>query len=475
MKDIREQRIETRLKLKENGVNPYGGKFSRTFNIKQIIENYKQEIEVVVSGRVMNVRKHGKTMFLDLKDFSGKVQLYIKKDDTDKEKQLLIDSLDIGDILGVKGRLFKSRTEEITIMVDDFNILSKSLRPLPEKWHGLKDVETRYRQRYLDLIVNDDVKDCFIKRTQIIKQIRKFLDDKDFLEVETPMMQSVAGGAAAKPFVTHHNSLDMDLYLRIAPELYLKRLIVGGFEKIYEINRNFRNEGISPTHNPEFTMLEIYSAYDDYKDMMDLCESLISCLVENIIKTNKVEIHGKEIDFSLPWQKKTMLEIVKEHTDIDFNNCDIKEVAKKFKIENADKINKEEIMNIVFEEAVEDKLINPTFIIDYPAILCPLSKTKEQNSDIAERFELFIGGKEIANAYSELNDPIEQRERFLEQAEVRGEDEKYSLDEDFVRALEYGMPPAGGLGIGIDRLVMMLTGAENIRDVIFFPQLRKES
>jgi len=474
MKEIREQRIETSSKLKQKGLEPYGRKFIKENNFRWLIENFVEEKKVTSAGRIMNIRGHGKTFFMDIKDVTSKIQLYFKKDLLSQELAEILLMIDIGDIVGFTGRLFKTKTGELTIFVDEFTILSKSIRPLPEKWHGLKDVEIRYRQRYLDLIVNDDVRDRFIVRSKLIKETRAFLESKSFMEVETPMMQAIAGGAAARPFVTHHNTLDLDLYLRIAPELYLKRLLVGGFEKIFEINRNFRNEGISPWHNPEFTMIEVYSAYDDYKDMMNLTEELVEHLLNNVIHKTTVTVDDKEINFARPWRVLSMKDSLKEYAGIDIDNSDLSSLKKQFCKNIKNEISKEEIMNIVFEEAVEHKLINPTFIVDYPACLCPLSKTKKENPAIAERFELFIGGKEVANAYSELNDPIEQKERFLQQSASKEADETYSMDEDFIRALEFGMPPAGGLGIGIDRLVMVLTGASNVRDVILFPQLRKE-
>ena len=463
MSDFREQRIEKVEMLKQKGIDPFGKKFNKEFSLAYLHDNYEENKQVSSAGRIMNIRAHGKSIFMDLRDDTCKIQIYFKNDD-------LVSTLDIGDIIGVHGKLTKTRTGEITIFVEEFTYLAKALRPLPEKWHGLKDVEIRYRQRYLDLLVNDEVKNRFLQRSRIIREIRSFLDGKNFIEVETPMMQSIAGGAAARPFITHHNTLDMDLYLRIAPELFLKRLLVGGFEKIYEINRNFRNEGISPRHNPEFTMLEIYSAYDDYEDMMKLTEDLVSYLIQNVIKADKIKLGENEIDFSTPWKRISMYDAVREYAGIDIKNCNLKTLDKKYDLPKS--VSPEEVLNIIFEEEVEAKLINPTFITDYPAILCPLSKTKKDNPSIAERFEFFIGGQEIANAYSELNNPIEQKERFMHQADSREEGHSYSMDEDFVKALEYGMPPAGGLGIGIDRLVMMLTGVENVREVILFPQLR---
>jgi lysyl-tRNA synthetase class 2 len=475
MDDLREQRLRKRQELIDAHCDPYGRKFVKTASIHQLLKDFDLNQEVEVAGRVMLMRGHGKTMFADLRDDSGKIQLYIRKDTLGDEAMALAKKIDVGDFISVKGKLFLTRTKEKTIFVDSFQFLSKSILPLPEKFHGLKDMETRYRQRYVDLIMNQDVKERFRTRSKIVRMIRRFLDDRDFIEVETPMMQSIAGGAAAKPFVTHHNTLDMALFLRIAPELYLKRLLVGGFEKVYEINRNFRNEGISPRHNPEFTMLELYSAYDNYEDMMNITEEIVLHLINELWEGTSIKIEGTTIDFQTPWRRLSMKAAVKEYAGIDFDTENHLEIAKKFHMNLDENPCKESVMGYVFEEAVEDKLINPTFIIDFPTILCPLSKTSKDDPAISERFELIINRQEIANAYSELNDPIEQANRFKGQSSGCDEEESYSYDEDFVRALEYGMPPAGGLGIGIDRLVMLLTGVTNIREVILFPQLRRET
>jgi lysyl-tRNA synthetase class 2 len=381
-------------------------------------------------------------------------------------------------LVGIEGRVFRTQKGEISIHVESMVYLSKSLHPLPEKWHGLKDVELRYRQRYLDLIVNPEVKEVFIKRSQIIKEIRNYLDDKGFLEVETPMMQPIPGGATARPFITHHNALDMDLYLRVAPELYLKRLLIGGLEKVYEINRSFRNEGISTRHNPEFTMLEIYQAYADYEDMMALTEELISRVVLKVNGSMQVEFEGQVIDFSTPWKRVQMLEAIKEHTGLDFNTItddeSARQSARALGLEIDDQASRGEVINEVFEARVEEHLIQPTFVYGHPVEISPLAKRNREHPELTDRFEVFIMQREIANAFSELNDPIDQKQRFVRQAAKRagGDAEAHMMDEDYIAAMEYGMPPAGGLGIGIDRLVMLITGSPSIRDVILFPTLR---
>lgn len=474
---LRREKLE---QLRANQVEPYGGKFTKTHLNREITENFAvcQEKEVAVAGRLMARRFHGKTTFADLQDISGRIQLYLRLSDLGEEAYNLFGKLDLGDIIGVEGRVFKTRMGEVTIAVKKFTLLAKSLRVLPEKWHGLKDVELRYRQRYLDLIMNPEVKDTFLLRSKIIQAIRRFLDQRGFLEVETPMMHPVAGGAAARPFITHHNALDMDLYLRIAPELYLKRLLVGGLEKVYEINRNFRNEGISTRHNPEFTMLELYQAYADYYDMMNLTEELISAVALETLGVTRVLYEGEVIELAPPYRRMTMLEAVRQYTGIDFNAFDGDQAALRavagLGIEVARTDTWGSLLNRVFEEKVEEKLILPTFIFDYPIEVSPLAKRKEEDPRLTYRFELFISGREIANAFSELNDPVDQRMRFQEQLEKRlkGDEEAHMMDEDFLTALEYGMPPAGGLGIGIDRLVMLLTGSPSIRDVILFPLMR---
>ncbi len=466
------------------GVNAYGGRFEVTSRIGELKNAFTEGREVVVAGRIMAVRLHGKSCFLDIKDSTGTMQGYIKADAVGAEKFAFIKAnVDIGDFAGLKGDTFTTRTGEPTVVVKEFTVLSKGLRPLPEKWHGLKDVETRYRQRYVDLIVNDEVKQTFIQRSKIVSHIRAFLDSKGFLEVETPMMQAIPGGAAGKPFRTHHEALDADLYLRIAPELYLKRLLVGGFEKVYEINRNFRNEGISIKHNPEFTMLEVYEAYSDCAGMMALTEELVTGIAKDVLGRTALEYQGKVIDLS-KWERVSFAELMKDQFGIlpeDPQEAWVKKLkAKGIEIEGKD-VSRTQIINIV-GELVEPKAHNhPVFVVDMFREMCPLAKVKQDNPLLTDRFELYMGGMEIANAYSELNDPIEQKARFLDDLKAAndpstapGTGNKRVMDEDFVTALEYGMPPAGGLGIGIDRLVMILTNAASIRDVILFPQLRPQ-
>ena len=464
--EIRKQRMEKLEILKNKNIEPYGRKYE-----KVKIKNIGEKGGVKTAGRIIALRKHGGASFADIVDTEGKIQLYFKKNIIGKEKSEIFKEIDIGDFIGVEGEIFKTKTGEKTILVKNFTVLSKSLKPLPEKWHGLRDIEIRFRKRYLDLLINKEVREKFIKRTKIIQFIRKYLNDLGFLEVETPMMHPIPGGAEAKPFITYHNTLEMNLYLRIAPELYLKRLLVGNFEKIYEINRSFRNEGISPLHNPEFTMLELYSAYGDYKEMMEITENLLTTLVKNLYGKLKITYQGKEIDFSLPWEKITWSDVFKK---VGITNWkDITAVREKIndfqlEVEEEKQNNLFELLDFVFKKKIQPDLINPTFVIDYPVEISPLAKSKKDNPEITERFELFIGGLEVANAYSELNDPIEQYTRFYEKA--KGDKEK--IDFDYIEALEYGMPPAGGLGIGIDRLVMILTDSPSIREVILFPLLR---
>lgn len=481
-KELKEIRLKKLNEIIKSGVDPYPVCYDVTHKAAEIKENFeeleKKKTNIKTAGRLMLIRMHGKAGFAHIKDETGMIQIYVRLDFVGEENFNLFKRVDIGDIIGVKGDVFKTHTGEITIKVDDFRLLAKSLLPLPEKWHGLQDIETRYRQRYLDLIMNDKVKDDFRVRSRIIQLIRKFLTDKGFLEVETPMMQPVYGGAYARPFITHHNALDIDLYLRIAPELYLKRLIVGGFEKVFELNRNFRNEGISTRHNPEFTMLELYQAYVDYNVMMSLCEDLICFVVENIKGNLEIEYQGMNLNFAKPWQRIKYIEGIKEFTGIDFVRIkDTKEARKeaaKIGIDVADNMSKWEIAQEIFEAKVEANLIQPTFVIDYPKELSPLAKGKRGNPEFVERFEPYIAGREIGNAFSELNDPQEQLRRFQEQMEKRkkGNMEAHPMDEDYITALEYGMPPTGGMGIGIDRLVMILIDTPSIRDTILFPLLR---
>jgi len=467
--------------LRKKGVNPFPYRYERNITAKEILLKYEKieheaSDEVKVAGRIITKRGHGKASFANLQDETGKIQIYGKLDVLGQQKYDIYEKLDIGDFIGVKGKIFRTKTGEITVRVDDFEVLCKSLHPLPEKWHGLTDKELRYRERYVDLIVNHDVKEVFIKRSRIISEIRKFLEAKGFLEVETPVLHMQAGGAAARPFKTHHNTLDMDLYLRIALELHLKRLIVGGFEKVFEIGRVFRNEGMSFKHNPEYTMLELYQAYADYNDIMKLTEELVSSVAKSVLGTTKVMFKGAEIDFKPPWPRITLHDALAKLGGIDINTDEkgLRAIAKKKGLEGHDELPVGKIINLLYDEFVEPKIVQPTFIIDYPIETSPLAKKKRDDPKLVERFEVVVCGMEIANAFSELNDPIDQRERFKQQVENRkaGDDEAESMDEDFLRALEYGMPPTGGLGIGIDRVVMFLTGSESIRDVLFFPHMR---
>jgi len=442
--------------------------------IPSILSRFEDKRKVRTAGRLMSRRVMGKSIFADLKDEGARIQIYAKRDDL-AEAFEGFKSLGIGDIIGIEGFLFVSKTGEKSIHIERFEVLSKITRTLPEKWHGLKDVETRYRHRYIDLIVNDQVRDTFRKRSQLIRDIRKFLDDKGFMEVETPMMHPIPGGARARPFVTHHNSLHVDLYLRVAPELYLKRLLVGGFEKVYEINRNFRNEGISVRHNPEFTMLELYQAYADYNDMMAMTEELISGLVRNLYGSDQVPYGEKSINFKRPWKKISFFGALKEKTGLDLKKMSARDAAKKLKLDkqiNLNDLEDVDVLNEIFDAHVQKDLWDPVFVVDYPTVMTPLARAKTEDPDLVYRFELFIANMEIANAFSELNDPVVQRERLEAQREMIGE--LKVIDEDFLMALEYGMPPAGGLGIGIDRLIMLLTNQHSIREVILFPQLRPQ-
>ncbi|MDD5237298.1 MAG: lysine--tRNA ligase [Candidatus Omnitrophica bacterium] len=476
LSEIIKQRKEKVSALKQKGIEPFGRGLSGRIPIQEARENFQEGKAVLLAGRLMAKRQHGKACFADLKDSTAKIQVYVKEDLIGKEKFDFFQDLDIGDIVAMQGELFKTHTQELTIKLTDLALLSKSLRPLPEKWHGLKDVEIRYRQRYLDIISSDEVKTIFQRRSQIISGIRRFFDERDYLEVETPMMHTVAGGAAGRPFKTFHNEYNMDLYLRIAPELYLKELLVAGLDRVYEINRSFRNEGVSTKHNPEFTMLEVYTAYADYEDMMRLCEELIPKLAEDILGTTSIQYQGKEIELKGPWPRISFAGVIKEKFDI--NPDDSSEVMlAKLKKAGRDvpegKLTRSQVVKIVEDVLEEGMNFNPVFFTDYFTHLCPLAKTKKDNPLISERFELFIAGFEIANAYSELNDLIEQKRRFIEELEDLPTEEQKSVDEDYVLALEHAMPPAGGLGIGIDRLVMLLTNQASIRDVILFPLLRK--
>lgn len=468
LNDIEKQKRRKLEEMVSQGIYPFGERYTVDCAVGELLRDFKEGKAVSVAGRIMAARAHGKSAFYDLRDSTARIQLYAGRDALGEEKFAFLKKLDIGDIVGVCGELFKTRTGENTIKLTDIKILSKSLCPLPEKWHGLKDVETRFRQRYVDLIMNEDAKKIFRIRSAVIRKIREGLDSKGFLEVETPMMHPIPGGAAGKPFKTHHEALHRDLYLRIAPELYLKKLLVGGFEKVYEINRSFRNEGISPRHNPEFTMLEAYEAYSDCGGMMKLVEEIIRQAAKDVLGKEKIEYQGKTIDLT-KWETVSFAALMEENFGIkptDDEKVWVKKLKEKGINPGKDQVSRTQLINIV-GELVEPKAHNhPIFVVDMFTELCPLAKKKKDNPHLSDRFELYMGGIEVANAYSELNDPIEQRKRF---EEAGGQ-----IDEDFVRALEYGMPPAGGLGVGIDRLVMLFTNSANIREVIFFPQLKEE-
>ncbi len=481
LNEILKVRRQKLIELKQKGQDPFQiVRYGVANTTREIIKSFEsiEGKKVTLAGRLMAKRGMGKSSFCDLHDREGKIQLFFRINDLGEEAYEEFKKLDIGDIIGVNGEVFKTRMGEISVKVFEYTLLSKSLRPLPEKFHGLKDTDTRYRQRYLDLIANPEIRETFILRSKLISAVRRFLDDKGFLEVDTPILNSIPGGAAAKPFITHHNTLDIDLYLRIAPELYLKRLIVGGMEKVYEMGRMFRNEGMSVKHNPEFTLLEVYEAYTDYNGMMELTENLFTYVADKVSGTRKIEYQGQEIDLSLPWVRMTMTEAVKKYTGVDFDSIDSNEtaieVAKEKGLELAGKPAKGEILSLFFEEYVESNLIQPTFVLDYPVEVSPLTKRKPDNSDLTERFELFITGREMANAYSELNDPIDQKERFLSQVKKReqGDEEASMMDDDYIIALEHGLPPTGGLGVGIDRLVMLFSDSYSIRDILLFPTMK---
>ena len=477
-------RREKLVKLQEEGKDPFDVyKVERTHSSQQVKDNFEEleGKEVTVAGRIMSKRGQGKVVFSDIYDRDGKIQLFIKIDEVGEEALKQYKTNDLGDWVAATGEVFKTKTGEVSVKVKTVELICKSLKPLPEKWHGLKDPDLRYRQREVDIITNPEVKDTFIKRSQIISGIRTFLDSRGFLEVETPMLATIAGGASARPFITHHNTLDLDMFLRIAPELYLKRCIVAGFEKVYELGRTFRNEGMSVRHNPEFTMIELYQAFADYNDMMELTENMIAEVCKKVNGTTKVTYQGTEIDFMPPWRRITMVDAVKEYAGVDFATINSDEeaqaIAKEKHLEFSKPLNtvtKGEVLNMLYEEFCEEHMIQPTFIIDYPVEISPLTKKKRGNEMFTERFEGFVFGRELCNAYSELNDPIVQRERFAQQEKERelGDDEAYMIDEEFMSALETGMPPTGGLGIGIDRLIMFLTDSASIRDVILFPTMK---
>lgn len=483
--EINEQmqvRIDKMHKIEEHGWKPFGYRFLYTHRAADIAAQFdelsEKETEVKMAGRIMAIRGHGKTCFMDMQDKTGRIQVYVRKDVIGEENYALIKLMDIGDTVGITGTAFRTHMGELSIKANSVEMLSKSLRPLPEKWHGLKDVETRYRQRYVDLIVNPEVRDTFVKRSQIIRSVREVLDSHDFLEVETPILNTIAGGAAARPFISYHNALDMQVYMRIAPELYLKRLIVGGMDRVYEMGRVFRNEGIDNRHNPEFTSVEIYQAFADYRDMMDLTEEVVVKTAEKVLGTTTINYEGTTIELASPWKRMSMIEAVKEYSGKDFTNVtDLEEaraIAKELNVAVEPSFGIGKIINACFEEYVEDKLIQPTFITGHPKEISPLAKSNPENPEITDRFEAYIYGREICNGFTELNDPIDQKERFLKQVEERanGDEEANMMDDDFVNALEYGLPPTGGLGIGIDRLVMFLTNSSTIRDVLFFPTMK---
>jgi lysyl-tRNA synthetase class 2 len=489
--DLRQQRIDKIEKLRQMGINPFANDFVPGETAADVVNrfgsieneelgNYPSKLKV--AGRLMSLRFFGKAAFAHLKDRTGQIQIYVRKDKISEDQFEIFKICDVGDFIGVEGKIFRTRTGELTVLAERLCLLTKSLRPLPEKWHGLKDVETRYRQRYVDLLVNGEVADTLKKRVKIIDGIRDFFKQRDFMEVETPMMQPIAGGATARPFVTHHNALNMDLFLRVAPELYLKRLVVGGFERVFEINRNFRNEGISIQHNPEFTMLEFYQAYATYLDLMQLTEELFACLAEQVCGSHNVTYQGQTIDLTPPWDHLTVVESIEKYGAVPAERLQtsdsLLQILKDMDIEVEEKDSSYgKLLMKIFDEIVEPKLIQPTFITDYPVEISPLSRRNETNPEVTDRFELFIAGREMANAFSELNDPLDQRERFIQQGKEKaaGDEEAHQYDADYIRALEYGLPPTAGEGIGIDRLVMLLTDSPSIRDVILFPLLKPEN
>lgn len=483
---VRREKLQT---FREQGVDPFGGKFMRTHTTEALTEKYdqfsKEELaektdQVTIAGRMMTKRGKGKAGFAHVQDLSGQLQIYVRKDMIGDDVYETFKSTDMGDIIGVTGVMFKTNVGELSVKATEFHLLSKSLRPLPEKYHGLKDIEQRYRQRYLDLITNVDSRETFVLRSKIIQSMRHYLDGQGFLEVETPMMHSIPGGASARPFETFHNALDIPLYMRIAIELHLKRLIVGGMEKVYEIGRVFRNEGVSTRHNPEFTMMELYEAYADFNDVMELTENMIAQIAKEVLGDTTLMYGDDKISLAPKWKRFHMVDAVKEYTGVDFwqtmNDEDARAVAKEHGIKIQDTMTFGHVVNEFFEQKVEEELIQPTFIYGHPVEISPLAKKNKEDTRFTDRFELFIVGREHANAFSELNDPIDQRERFESQLKEReqGNDEAHLTDEDFLEALEYGMPPTGGLGIGIDRLVMLLTDSPSIRDVLLFPQMRNK-
>ncbi len=493
MEEVNELLQQRRAKVENYqaaGVNPFANDFKVTHNAQQVLELHAGDakeklehldVEYRIGGRIMARRDFGKAAFLQLQDGSARLQVYVALNQVGEEAFELFKKFDIGDIVGVSGSPFRTKTDELSLRAAEIRLLTKSLLPLPEKWHGLTDVETRYRQRYLDLIVNPDVREVFRKRSRIVSLIREFMLNDDYLEVETPMMQQVAGGATAKPFVTHHNTLKMDLFLRIAPELYLKRLVVGGFDRVFEINRNFRNEGISIQHNPEFTMMEFYRAYATYYDLMDFTEELICHVAKEVCDGLVIPYGEKNVDLTPPWDRLTLKEAIVKYGAVEMAVLEDRDktfsYAESLGLELDSRMGLGKLLAEIFDEVVEPKLWQPTFITEYPTEISPLSRKNDQNSEVVDRFELFIVGRELANAFSELNNPFDQKERFLKQLEEKaaGDEEAHAMDEDYIRALEYGLPPTAGEGIGIDRLVMLLTNSASIRDVILFPQLRPEA
>ncbi|EKI4604574.1 lysine--tRNA ligase [Staphylococcus pseudintermedius] len=485
---VRRQKLQ---ELRDLGIDPFGEKFERTGTAETLKAQWDQyakeelaeketESHTVIAGRIMTKRGKGKAGFAHVQDLSGQIQIYVRKDQVGDAQFGIWNTADLGDIVGVEGIMFKTNTGELSVKAKSFKLLSKALRPLPDKHHGLQDIEQRYRQRYLDLITNEESTQTFINRSRILQEMRNYLNEKGFLEVETPMMHQIAGGAAAKPFVTHHNALDATLYMRIAIELHLKRLIVGGLEKVYEIGRVFRNEGVSTRHNPEFTMIELYEAYADYKDIMSLTEELVAHIARRVLGTTSVQYGDETINLEPQWRRLHMVDAVKEATGVDFyevkSDKEAHELAKAHGIEVDDNMKYGHILNEFFEQKVEETLIQPTFIYGHPIEISPLAKKNPEDPRFTDRFELFVVGREHANAFTELNDPIDQRQRFEAQLveKEQGNDEAHEMDEDFIEALEYGMPPTGGLGIGIDRLVMLLTNSPSIRDVLLFPYMRQK-
>ncbi|MEG7922592.1 lysine--tRNA ligase [Bacillus cereus] len=488
--ELNDQLIVRREKLhnlREQGIDPFGKRFERTNSTTDLVSLYgefskeeleEKEIAVSIAGRIMTKRGKGKAGFAHVQDLHGQVQIYVRKDAVGDDEYELFKTADLGDLVGIEGKVFKTNVGELSVKATGFTLLTKSLRPLPDKYHGLKDVEQRYRQRYLDLITSMESRETFVTRSKIIREMRRYLDDNGYLEVETPMMHAIAGGASARPFTTHHNALDMELYMRIAIELHLKRLIVGGLEKVYEIGRVFRNEGVSTRHNPEFTMIELYEAYADYKDIMKLTEDMVAHIAKKVLGTTTIQYGDYEINLEPEWTRLHMVDAIKQYSGADFWNPmsveEARELAKEHNVEIKDTMEVGHIINEFFEQKVEDRLIQPTFIYGHPVEISPLAKKNDEDPRFTDRFELFIVAREHANAFTELNDPIDQKERFEAQLKEReqGNDEAHMMDDDYIEALEYGMPPTGGLGIGIDRLVMLLTNAPSIRDVLLFPAMR---